>query len=141
MYCLEDERVLKLMVPVCDLNRTKVYLYRENTFPGRCVVVWKDHVQKLTDLSREERRLLMDEVGLVAEAVTDLYRPDKINYLILGDCCPHLHVHVVPKYKGTPEWGRLFEMMPQPSKFLEDEAAYQAAGKLLSEELKKLQKN
>lgn len=124
MYCEQDERVRDLMVFVCELDHTRVYLYRENTFPGRCVVVWKKHVQKVTELSREERRALMDDVGSVADAVASLYHPDKINYLILGDNCPHLHVHIVPKYKETPEWGRIFEMMPQPPQFLEEEEAY-----------------
>ena len=135
MYCAQDKRVRDLMVFVCELEHTRVYLYRENTFPGRCVVVWKNHVQKVTELSREDRQNLMDDVGSVADAITLLYHPDKINYLILGDCCPHLHVHIVPKYKGTPEWGRIFEMMPQPPRFLADEEAYRIEARRICREL------
>ena len=53
-----------------------------------------------------------------------LYQQDKINYLVLGDLCPHLHIHLVPKYEGGKSWGTIFEMMPEPPKFLsaEDEA-------------------
>ncbi|MGE4485116.1 MAG: HIT family protein [Oscillospiraceae bacterium] len=135
MYCAQDERLHKLMVPVCSLTHTNVYLYREVTFPGRCVVVLKNHIQKLTQLSPAERQGVWDNVGLVAETVTALYSPDKLNYLILGDCCPHLHVHVVPKYTGTPQWGKMFEMMPQPPRFLPDEPAYRAEADRLREAL------
>ena len=135
MYCARDERLQKLMVPVCELPHTRLYLYRENTFPGRCVLVLGRHVQKLTDLSPAERADLMEDIGRVADAVTALYHPDKLNYLILGDCCPHLHVHIVPKYQGTPEWGNMFAMMPQPSRFLPDEAAYAAAADRLRVQL------
>jgi diadenosine tetraphosphate (Ap4A) HIT family hydrolase len=36
------------------------------------------------------------------------FSPDKINYAIFGDLYPHLHMHLVPKYKGGPEWGGPF---------------------------------
>lgn len=53
-----------------------------------------------------------------ADTLTRLYHPDKINYLILGDLCPHLHVHLVPKYQGGADWGTMFRMMPEPTRFL-----------------------
>ena len=140
-YCAIDERVLRLMVPVCELPHTRVYLYRENTFPGRCVVVWKEHVRKLTELTLKQRRDLMDDVGLVADTVTELYHPDKLNYLILGDESPHFHVHVVPKYKDTPQWGKMFEMMPEPSQFMASEEEYAAAAERLRAALLKKQGN
>ena len=135
MYCAQDERLHKLMLPVCPLTYTNVYLYREVTYPGRCVVVLKDHIQKLTQLTPTERQGLWDDVGLVADAITTLYSPDKLNYLILGDLCPHLHVHIVTKYTGTPQWGEMFKMMPQPPRFLPDEPAYQAEAARLRETL------
>jgi diadenosine tetraphosphate (Ap4A) HIT family hydrolase len=48
----------------------------------------------------------------------DLYRPGKINYATFGDLAPHVHVHVVPKYEGTEQWGKPFP--EEPKKFLSD---------------------
>ena len=33
---------------------------------------------------------------------------DKLNYAVYGDLSPHLHVHIVPKYKGGVSWGQPF---------------------------------
>lgn len=44
----------------------------------------------------------------VAKALDELYHPDKLNYATYGDGMPHVHVHVVPKYKGGVSWGDSF---------------------------------
>ena len=125
MYCKKDERLIKLMTEVIRLDLTTVYLYREQSYPGRCVVAMNRHVHKLTDLAPEEHAAFFAEVSKIAKALTELYRPDKINYLVLGDMSPHLHIHLVPKYQGGTDWGTLFQMMPEPQKYLsaEEEAA------------------
>ena len=126
MYCqADDERRLKLMTPIIDLKVSTLHLYREQSYPGRCVLVYKDHTHKLTDLSPEQYNDFFQDVSKAAHALTDLYHPDKINYLVLGDLCPHLHIHLVPKYQGGTDWGTIFQMMPKPQHFLteEEEAA------------------
>lgn len=125
MYCeARDERRLALMTPICDLSVSSLHLYREQSCPGRCVLVFNEHKHKLTDLTDEEYAAFFADVRKAAKALTALYQPDKINYLVLGDLCPHLHIHLVPKYEGGKSWGTIFEMMPEPPKFLsaEDEA-------------------
>lgn len=126
MYCeKEDARRLALMVPVVKLNTAILHLYREQSYPGRCVLVYDRHVQKLTDLTAEEHAAFFRDVQHAAQVLTKLYHPDKINYLVLGDLCPHLHLHLVPKYQGGTDWGSIFQMMPNPAYFLsgEEEAA------------------
>ena len=50
----------------------------------------------------------------------DEFHPDKINYATFGDGVPHVHVHVVPKYKGGLNWGEPFDDT-LPKKLLSDE--------------------
>ncbi|MBQ2062879.1 MAG: HIT family protein [Oscillospiraceae bacterium] len=137
MYCLEaDERRLALMTKISDLEVSTLHLYREQTYPGRCVLVFGRHVHKITDLSGEEAAAFFRDVHRAARALTALYRPDKINYLVLGDLSPHLHMHLVPKYAGGADWGQIFRMMPEPSQFLspkEELAAVEAIRRALEE--------
>lgn len=126
MYCVvDDSRRLHLMTHVADLEVSSLHFYREQTYPGRCVLVFRNHVHKLTDLTAEEHAAFFRDVARCASALTDLYRPGKINYLVMGDMSPHLHIHLVPKYPDKPDWGTIFQMMPEPSLFLspEEEAA------------------
>lgn len=59
-------------------------------------------------MTPEENRGYFGELAKVAQAVWNLYQPDKINYATFGDGVPHVHVHVVPKYEGGLQWGEAF---------------------------------
>jgi len=79
-------------------------------YPGFCRVVWKDHVQEMTDLSAAEREHLMATVFVVEAAIRKTLHPDKINLASLGNLTPHLHWHVIPRFKHDkhfpqPVWG------------------------------------
>jgi diadenosine tetraphosphate (Ap4A) HIT family hydrolase len=41
----------------------------------------------------------MRDVAQVAAAIEKAFQPDKIHYSAFGDTMPHVHFHIVPKYK------------------------------------------
>ena len=126
MYCeTKNERRLELMTPIANLNVSTLHLYREQSYPGRCVLVYHEHIQKLTDLKTDEYNAFFADVSKAAHVLTKLYHPEKMNYLVLGDICPHLHLHLVPKYQNGADWGKMFQMMPEAHKLLtmEEETA------------------
>ncbi|AXI10910.1 HIT domain-containing protein [Oceanobacillus sp. 143] len=110
MYCMEDERRDDLMIEIGKLDVSTVFLFKEQTYAGRCNVVYKDHVKELFDLDQDELAAFMNDVKKVATAVDKAFHPDKINYGAYGDTLHHLHMHVVPKYEGKENWGSTFEM-------------------------------
>ena len=63
----------------------------------------------------------MDDVARAANALHKAFRPDKVNYGAYGDTGCHLHMHLVPKYKGGDEWGGVFQMNPQKTYLSEEE--------------------
>ena len=91
---------------VVELDRTCVLLNRDQFFTGYCFVVAKDHVTELFHLDPAERAAVMKEVTAVAAAVTAVFRPDKVNYELLGNMVPHMHWHVVPRFRSDPLWPR-----------------------------------
>ena len=68
-------------------------------YPGFCRVIWNRHVAEMTDLSHGEREHLMSLVFAVEEAVRHVMHPDKINVAALGNMVPHIHWHVIPRYR------------------------------------------
>jgi diadenosine tetraphosphate (Ap4A) HIT family hydrolase len=68
-------------------------------FPGYCRVVWRAHVAEMTDLDPGSRRHLMNVVYAVESALRTLMAPDKINLAALGNMVPHLHWHVIPRWR------------------------------------------
>ena len=77
----------------------RVILVNDPDLPGFCRVIWNRHVSEMTDLSYGEREHLMTLVFAVEEAVRHVMHPDKVNIAALGNMVPHIHWHVIPRYK------------------------------------------
>lgn len=121
MYCMEDERRDNLMIEIGKLEASTVFLFKEQTYRGRCNVVYKDHVKELFQLTEQESAAFINDVKRVAEALDKAFEPNKINYGAYGDTLHHLHMHVVPKYEGKENWGSTFEMNPGKTYLTEEE--------------------
>ena len=77
----------------------QVILVNDPDLPGFCRVIWRRHVPEMTNLSYSEREHLMSLVFAVEEAIRHVMHPDKMNIAALGNMVPHLHWHVIPRYK------------------------------------------
>ncbi len=83
------------------LHRTRelrVVLVDDAQYPGFCRVIWNHHIKELTDLTVEERALMMSTVWRVEAALRAVMQPEKINLASLGNVTPHLHWHVIPRH-------------------------------------------
>jgi len=113
-YCMEGELVEKFGIKICELEASKVYLFKEQSHKGRCIVASKHHVSEMVNLSKEDRQAFLEDVNHVSEAIHKAFNPDKVNYGAYGDTGCHLHFHLVPKYKEDAfEWGGTFAMDPK----------------------------
>jgi len=126
LYCRKDQRLHDLMIEIAPLGASTLYLFKEQTHPGRCVVAYRGHVNELFELPDAELALFTKDVARAARAVKTAFGAAKINYGAYSDRLPHLHFHLVPKYKEGPGFGGTFEMMPASKKLLTD-AEYAAA--------------
>lgn len=79
-------------------------------YPGFCRVIWQAHVREMTDLPPVRREYLMAIVFGVESVVRELFAPDKINLASFGNMTPHLHWHIIPRWRDDrhfpePVWG------------------------------------
>ena len=91
--------------PACRVVRVE-----DPHYPGFCRVIWNAHVREMTDLDPAARHACMGVVLAVERVVRDLYLPDKINLASFGNMTPHLHWHVIPRWRDDrhfpePVWG------------------------------------
>ena len=68
-------------------------------YPGFCRVILRRHVREMTELPEAERAALMAVVFAVEEVMRATMRPDKMNLASLGNMTPHVHWHVIPRYR------------------------------------------
>ena len=71
-------------------------------FKGYTIFLCKQHVCELHDLQPEFKKQYLEEMTLVAEAVFTIFKPEKLNYELLGNTDRHLHWHIFPRYKSDP---------------------------------------
>ncbi|MDH5263563.1 MAG: HIT family protein [Betaproteobacteria bacterium] len=77
----------------------RVVAVDEPGLPGFLRVVLQRHVREMTDLSAAERSRLMAVVFAVEDHVRQSLEPDKMNLASLGNVTPHLHWHVIPRWR------------------------------------------
>ena len=119
-YCVKDSRLTDIMIKICDLEASTLYLFKEQTYRGRCLVAYKEHKSEICDLTDEERNAFMKDVARVSKAMHLAFKPVKVNYGAYADTMTHLHYHLVPKYEGGPDFGGTFQMNPKQV-YLSDE--------------------
>jgi diadenosine tetraphosphate (Ap4A) HIT family hydrolase len=87
---------------VADLDMSRLRLAANQYVKGYCVLLCRRHVREPYQLSREEYGLFFEDMMRVGEALERVFSSMKMNFQILGNAVPHLHVHVLPRYYGDP---------------------------------------
>lgn len=72
LYCQNNETLHNLMIEIAQLSVSRVFLFKEQTYRGRCLVAYKDHVNDLNELTDEERNAFMADVARVTRAMQKL---------------------------------------------------------------------
>ena len=88
-----DERVIwrGKLVRVIDAS--------DDDLPGFVRVIVKRHAAEMVDLTPEESAMVRKAVRLCELCMLETMHPDKINLASLGNMVPHVHWHVIARYK------------------------------------------
>lgn len=132
-YCEKSEKLNSLMIEICKLEASTVYLNRDQKHVGRVIVALNEHKDEYFELEDTQRDQFFKEVSITAKAIKNAYNTDKINYATFGDKVSHVHVHIVPKHKTALQWGVPFDDFAVPKEFLTDEQYQEIVDKLKSE--------
>ena len=91
---------------VSVLSVSSLYLSKNQTYRGHCQLIFDPrHATRLDQLSAEEWRAFSDDLFRAQGAVMRTVRPDHINIESLGNVVPHLHWHIIPRYRDDSRWG------------------------------------
>jgi len=105
------------LCPFCDIKRDIIFqnkyaLVIEDAFPvskGHLLVITRRHVASFRDTTEKEKQFLFDLVDRSIDHLNSKYSPQGFNIGInigedAGQSVPHVHIHVIPRYKGdVPE--------------------------------------
>ena len=77
----------------------RAILVNDTDYPGFCRAVWHAHVREMTDLPPAQRAHFLGVVWALEASLREILRPEKINLASLGNQVPHLHWHVIPRFR------------------------------------------
>jgi len=87
-----------------NFRLSRLLLSRDAQYPWCILVPEREAVTEIHHLGIEDRQQLMVESCLLAEAMVDLFTPDKMNVAVIGNKVAQLHMHHVARYKNDPAW-------------------------------------
>ena len=91
---------------IARLSISTLYLYGDQRFRGYSILAFDArHACTLPELAPDEYRAFMDDLGASVAAITGALAPDHMNVELLGNALPHLHWHIIPRYRDDPRWG------------------------------------
>jgi diadenosine tetraphosphate (Ap4A) HIT family hydrolase len=81
---------------VYDDDRAAVALHEDWAVRGHAMVIWKRHVENISELSEEELAHFWRVYQMTERALLETSHADRAIMLKLGIAVPHLHVHIYP---------------------------------------------
>jgi len=121
--------------PFCPLVNRKIYLENDlsigilDGFPisnGHSLIIPKRHVGSIFDIQKDELLSLFNLLADVRNKLTEQFSPDGFNIGIndneaAGQTINHVHIHLIPRYKGDQEdpRGGIRWIFPDKAKYWE----------------------
>jgi len=85
---------------VRELETGYVVIGDNQHFKGYTLFLCKEHKTELFHLDPSTRTKYLEEMTVVAEAVSRAFGAEKMNYELLGNGDTHLHWHLFPRVSG-----------------------------------------
>ena len=103
---------------ICRVQSGWVVLGDVQFLRGYCLILPDPVVGHLNELGASERKTLFYEASVVGDALLDITGAVRINYEILGNLEPALHLHIFPRFESEPT-----ELKTRPAWFYDWEHA------------------
>lgn len=112
-------------------------------FKGYTLFLCKQHKTELFQLDHATKMKFLEEMSIVAQAVSKAFGAEKMNYELLGNGDTHLHWHLFPRVSGDledygnhgkgPVWWYPMEKMYSPDNCPAEEELRAMKAKLAAE--------
>ena len=93
--------------------------------PGHCLIITRRHVTEYFQATAEEKTAIWELVDEMKGIIDKEYNPDGYNVGVnigaaAGQSVPHIHIHMIPRYKGDVEnpQGGVRGVIPHKQKYV-----------------------
>ena len=99
-----DSRLQQDTVTVGSFDLSLILMHRDANYPWCILVPQREDVREIHHLAAEDQIQLIQESSHLAEVMTDVFRPVKMNIAALGNIVPQLHLHHIARFKEDAAW-------------------------------------
>ncbi|MEQ8297906.1 MAG: HIT family protein [Nitratireductor sp.] len=99
-----DRRLNSESEPVIWLGLCELRVMNDRRWPWLVLVPHRTGVEELFELTPLDQTMITFEVNLVGQALKEQTGCTKINVAALGNMVRQLHVHIVARAEGDPNW-------------------------------------
>jgi diadenosine tetraphosphate (Ap4A) HIT family hydrolase len=96
--------------------------------PGHCLIIPRRHVAEYFEATTEEKAAIWALVDEMKTILDEEHKPDGYNVGVnigkaAGQSVPHIHIHMIPRYKGDMEdpRGGVRGVIPHKQKYVRKE--------------------
>jgi histidine triad (HIT) family protein len=128
-YCLICQKHTSLPLPTIAEDENALLIHYQTSpenpkmYQGHLFVEPKRHVESYAELTEAESKSMGELIHKGARSLTEVINPEHLYTFTIMHQVPHLHFHIVPRFKGTPEkyWDRELHNWPDAPTLNHDE--------------------
>ena len=117
-----NKNFLKSSHYIFDLKLCSIRMIDNSNFPWIILIPKRKSVTDITDLKKNDRNQLMEEIVYCSNIMKKVFKTSRLNVEKIGNIVPQLHIHIIPRHKKDPTWPLpvwVTKPKPYPKKELE----------------------
>ncbi|MGE7370252.1 HIT family protein [Neorhizobium sp. NPDC001467] len=99
-----DERLARDTVLATVTGLCQLRVMKDGRWPWVMLVPQRNGISEIFELTPLDQALLTFETNMVAAALKNVTGAKKINVAAIGNIVSQLHVHIVARFEGDPNW-------------------------------------
>ena len=99
-----NKNFLKSSHFISDLKLCEIRMIDNSKFPWIILIPKRKKKSDISELSKKDRSLLMDEIVYCSNLMKKIFKTSKLNVEKIGNIVPQLHIHIIARKKTDTTW-------------------------------------
>ena len=99
-----NKNFLKSSYYIFDLKLCTVRMIDNSNFPWIILIPKRKSVTDITDLKKNDRNQLMEEIFYCSNIMKKVFKTSRLNVEKIGNIVPQLHIHIIARKKTDATW-------------------------------------
>ena len=99
-----NKNFLKSSHYIFDLKLCSIRMIDNSNFPWIILIPKRKGVTDITDLKKNDRNQLMEEIFHCSNIMKKVFKTSRLNVEKIGNIVPQLHIHIIARKKTDATW-------------------------------------